>query len=366
MIKKLIILSICFNTISIFGKDLLEFRVKNKIGLIDSSGNVIIEPSYDSIELAPFKYSDLAFVYTKGGCGYINKNNLIIIKLEFFECKRFQGEYAIVIDRWECKNHKAIYRQSIIDKNGNILYSFDDRDLISYSEGFFVYNLEKERGCGYESYSKSSIGSYGFLDKNGKEVPKVKYEFILGFSDGLAIVNSKGKWGIIDSNFKVVFPIVHDNISPFYSGYSTIQLNNESATINSKLEIVIPFGDFFSIREFSDGLASACRKKIPKNLLKIECTNVIVDEKGTILFEETSDIKYIQHFYDGLAVASNKNGYQGLINKSFQWVVNPKYFLANSFQNGATQVYKTQDDYWKNRFSLIDKEGNVIWKHPDL
>ncbi|MCZ8156261.1 MAG: WG repeat-containing protein [Leptospira sp.] len=366
MLQKIILLTIYLLGSSILSIGLLEFKVKGKVGFIDTSGMIIIEPYYDRTEIEPFNHSDLAFVYSNGKCGYINNKNQIIIKLEFYECNPFHGDYAIVIDRWECKDHNAFYRHSIINKNGTILNSFEDKELISYSEGYFVYNLEKERECGYESHSKSSIGNYGFLDKNGNEVPKIKYDYIVGFSDGLAIVKSKGKWGIIDRKFNLVIPIIYESILPFYSGYSTIHQNSESATINSKLEIVIPFGNFFSIWEFSDGLASACKHKLPKNLEKIECTKVIIDEKGKILFEETNDIKYIQYFYNGLAVATNKNGYQGLIDKSFQWVLKPKFFHIRLFQNGAKQVYNTQDDYQKNRFCLIDNKENVIWKHPDL
>ena len=43
-------------------------------------------------------------------------------------------------------------------------------------------------------------GKYGFIDKTGKEIIPLKYDFANCFSEGLALVRLNNKWFYIDKN----------------------------------------------------------------------------------------------------------------------------------------------------------------------
>jgi hypothetical protein len=46
---------------------------------------------------------------------------------------------------------------------------------------------------------------WGFIDKNGNEVIKIKYDLVLEFSEGLAVFKLKNKWGLVNKQGKEQF-----------------------------------------------------------------------------------------------------------------------------------------------------------------
>lgn len=54
-------------------------------------------------------------------------------------------------------------------------------------------------------------GKYGFVDKTGKVVITIQYDYAGSFSGGLASVMQNGKSGFIDKKGEIVIPIQYDN-----------------------------------------------------------------------------------------------------------------------------------------------------------
>ena len=70
-----------------------------------------------------------------------------------------------------------------------------------------------------------------------------KYDDILNFSEGLARVRLNDKWGIIDKAGKEVIPLIYDWVDNFSEGLVEVILNGEVFYINKKGEQVSRLND---------------------------------------------------------------------------------------------------------------------------
>lgn len=154
----------------------------------------------------------------------------------------------------------------------------------------------------------STIALWGFIDKKGQMVVQPQYTWITDFSEGLAAVNSG------------------DFLNPRY-GY-----------IDQQGQAVIPM-QYKSAKRFSEGLAPV--------------TGGYIDKTGRMVIRlQTADVT-ADEFSEGLA-AVMINSKRGYIDKSGNFVIQPKYFSTNPFKNGLARV-------WENGNKYIDKSGRVVW-----
>lgn len=61
----------------------------------------------------------------------------------------------------------------------------------------------------------SANNKYGFIDKTGKEITAIDYDFVNDFSESLAAVGRDGKYGFIDKIGKEIIPIQFGSIYPY-------------------------------------------------------------------------------------------------------------------------------------------------------
>ena len=93
-----------------------------------------------------------------------------------------------------------------------------------YYEGLAMVRLDKK---------------YGFIDKTGKEVIPIKYDYAYSFSEGLALVKLNNKYGFIDKTGKEVIPIKYDNAYSFSKiSLALVKLEGKWFYINQKGECV--------------------------------------------------------------------------------------------------------------------------------
>lgn len=65
---------------------------------------------------------------------------------------------------------------------------------------------------------KVDYDGYGYIDKTGKVVIPLIYDYALNFKEGLAGVEKDGKMGFIDKTGKTVIPFLYDKIHHIYGG----------------------------------------------------------------------------------------------------------------------------------------------------
>ncbi|MDO4441411.1 MAG: WG repeat-containing protein [Moraxella sp.] len=106
--------------------------------------------------------------------------------------------------------------------------------------GSSVWACERPQVSGYNVVYCSSEGltkvwqngKYGFIDKTGKAVIPVQYDFAWEFSEGLARVEQNDKYGFIDKTGKAVIPVQYDFAWEFSEGLAKVKLNGETFYID--------------------------------------------------------------------------------------------------------------------------------------
>lgn len=154
-----------------------------KLGLIDKSYKIIVNPNFDVIA------DDVLY-----------RNQLIRVGITV----------PVVYERSKVSGKDEIHlreRYGVIDTNGKSILEtkFDD---IYFSDGWNLIIVSNG--------PTNIIQGSGLFDRSGNNIlPVGSYYKIYGFSKGLARVIKGGKWGIINSHGKLLLPTIYDNIWNF-------------------------------------------------------------------------------------------------------------------------------------------------------
>lgn len=268
--------SLSFTSISDFWNGYAVLEVDGKYGLIDESGSIVIQPSYDAIgvfdandEYAPVKlgednyfidrqgnrklassagYTDFG-IFSQGAAPAVLDGKYGYVNAEF-GYSDFIWEYAGPI-----YNSMAAVKKdgkwSLIDNSLAELtdYIYDDIaindfGICSAQNAVFVKEGEKwgilgEKGSfvasalyedvrtfnengGFAAVKKD--GKWGFVTFLGSELGSFVYEDAFSFCGSFAAVKQDGLWGVIDSNLEwVISPVFDDVMTMNESGYMAVQ-----------------------------------------------------------------------------------------------------------------------------------------------
>lgn len=225
-----------------FTGDVLIVRHMGLYGLVNRSGEFVVDARYDQMErlanpsffkavrdgkhgvidasgktVLPFEYSyvgnmseDIIVVAKDGKYGCFDKSGKMIIPMEFEEMTDFVNGLA-------CIRYKKRY--GFIDRNGEIIVApFSDQ--VEYcSEGCILVNI-KDR--------------FGFVSDQGDWVVPPMYEAGTSFSNGLASLTLGGKTGFIDNTGKFVIPMLYNDVKAFdkTSGLACVAVDRKWGVID--------------------------------------------------------------------------------------------------------------------------------------
>ena len=79
-------------------------------------------------------------------------------------------------------------------------------------------------------------GKWGFVNRNGKEICPFKYDKVLPFLLGSALVKVGNYWGVIDVNGKELVPTYYDQVFYFSNHLAKVVKNGKSGFVNKKGE----------------------------------------------------------------------------------------------------------------------------------
>lgn len=189
------------------------FPVKknDKMGFCDSTGKQMIEPVYT--DAGDFS-EGYAVVLKNDVYGYINKAGKTKIEFQYNEASNFSNNVAIV------QKDKKYF---LIDYSNKVLSQRYD-DIVDFSEGMAIVK-------------KNNL--FGAINGNGQEVIKPSYEMMSDYSEGLAVVLKNGKYGFADKQGFVTIAPVYDWVSSFKNGQSRAQFNKQFGVINRKGDFVV-------------------------------------------------------------------------------------------------------------------------------
>lgn len=193
---------------------------KDHIGFINCSGEVILDPIYES---ANFFYEDVALVGIRDNrepiSGFINKsgdfifppNEDIVYSQHFSEGLA----YCVTSDGF-----------GFINKLGEIVIPCIYWGGADFSEGIAGVKLILGGKCGY-------------INKQGDTVIPFIYDNCGQFSEGMGAVTSKEnnniyKCGHVDIVGNMVIPMIYESVSAFKNGLSKVKFNSKWGYINKQ------------------------------------------------------------------------------------------------------------------------------------
>ncbi|MFB9080046.1 WG repeat-containing protein [Flavobacterium procerum] len=281
-----------YEYVSDFENNYATFRTFNdKMGLIDSVGNVIIKPVYNYIHndkdlknlfeagkiinkkfkrgfidlqgniKIPFEYDDV--FYMENNLVRVSKNNKVgVVNLENKQILPIQHDYI--------RNNKGIlFVQTnntidLFNSQGKQLTRFkaSDMDLFNYGKtivtlqnkntlvidslGTIVLNLIKDHR--FEEVTEPNIyiilntvtKKKGLINSSGQYEIECKYDDI-SLSDNVYTVKNNGKEGLIDGKDKILKPLIYDVLYGAFYGDTISFKNQYHATKGNLKGIINPF-----------------------------------------------------------------------------------------------------------------------------
>lgn len=316
-----------------FTSDHLVFRHHGKFGLMNKSGDILIEPKYDVLEIldnpmyarvsldrrygvidlggkviVPLEYDyvgrmseDVIIVTRDGLYGCYDKYGQLIVPIEFPEIREFAGGLARARD---ARNKKNLI--GYIDKKGEwtmTAYFEDVEDIIDECAlvtgnnhiGMARFKNDSENGWNWDwivmaMYDKGGSmseglaymgngGLFGYVDKTGKFVIPQQYSDVTNFYNGMAGVAKDGRWGVIDKNGSVVVPFKFDEVVITSDRYILVKKDDKWGIFKSDGTLLFPM-ECDSIELYKDnavfnyGVAKA----------KIEGERLRIDEQGHVVW----------------------------------------------------------------------------------
>lgn len=305
------------------------------------------------------KFTDL--VNSNFNCGYINKKGEIILPIENRDCTLFSNGRATFLK-------EGVY--SIIDKNGSIIRTFNDKSSLSrFSEG--LCRICKERKC-------------GFIDVNGDVVIPLIYDFVNDFRGGFSKVIKNGLEIFINTSGKEF----QENKAGFEDGYRFKRVNENFYVYENILgDKIFDFEGEIKSPHYKNGLVIVEKsgKKgaldrvgtltipIIYDDLRIENGSVIAKEKEKvwILNKKGEKLLIIYENFNQPTLFSVDSDYFGFIktnigNKTGLASFRGKMILPNDFEKNDIHITEKYIFTFKdNNLKIYNHLGKLLFQFND-
>lgn len=226
-----------------FKQDCAFVKTDDKYTLIDTCGKEITPPIFDEYEFIDQFEKGLNAVKTGDKWGFIDKNGQWVIPAQYDHASNFrsglakvynapddyyinpQGKtvYPPLFDEWlydpgdgTCIAFKKDDKYGFADSTGRIIIQPQYRMAYSFSEGL--------------AYVEDIQGGTGFINMNGEYVIPPVYQFNgpTYCKESRIIVNNSGHEGFMDKNGKKITPIQYDYVNSFENGFARVAYKDEA------------------------------------------------------------------------------------------------------------------------------------------
>ena len=307
----------------------------NKWGVINSNGDIVIDPSYAEMIIVPNSKKDI-FLCTFD----VNYDD------GTYKTKALNSKNEEILTSYE-----QIEAITNIDENQNLTYN--GQVLRVQKPGKYgLINMDGTEilPCEYEEIKalqgvENAIlvqkdGKYGIVNNDGKTLIEPNYVEIQGLgkeaSQGFIVKNQEGKYGIIDISNKQVLETKYDAISKIHEGDYYV------VTENGKQKVVKKDGTEILNGEYDEIVAIL---KNPENgiILKEKEKYGIMNLKGEKTIK--ADYDEIKEAKTGTFIVKQKDNY-GIIDQEGKTLVEFKY--RGITYNEKADIYITEDENYNN------------------
>jgi len=211
---------------------------EERCSYIDKLGSKVIDFNKNGFDCSSDTYKNtfsegLSTFQMKGKIGFMDKSGKIIIQPQFYDFggddgpKFSEGLALVITSETDFRDRKVVY----IDKTGKVIISANFAGADDFSEGL--------AGVRYLEAGKKLFGGKGYIDTTGKIVIEPKFESSSKFLDGLASFTVGGKFGYIDKIGKIVVNPIYDQASLFSEGLAAVKVKDKFGFIDKTGRMVI-------------------------------------------------------------------------------------------------------------------------------
>jgi hypothetical protein len=298
---------------------LWEVRVLTKVGFIDSSGRLVINPQFEEVGF-----------FSEGLCparrgphwGYIDRTGRFVIQPQFDVAGFFSEGLAAVSIKG---------RMGYINQAGVRIITAALEEAGPFQEG---------------RARVKAAGRWGFLDLKGNRIGPAGYEEARDFFESMAAVRLRGQWGYIDKAGKVVIPPRFLAAEDFQEGRAVVGTPGGANYIDPRGCLLFAGRKFLEAQLFSEGLAAV--RLAPSGLF-----GFINTQGATVILP-----RYTRAlpFCGGLAAVCLGQRW-GYIDRQGKVAIDFQYNQADCFINGLARVVL------RGRDGYVDRKGRMVWQH---
>ncbi|HMQ48523.1 MAG TPA: WG repeat-containing protein [Saprospiraceae bacterium] len=293
--------AISVDSLGTFHENRCMFVQNGRYGYIDTLGHIAIEPKYDRA----FEFQNgIARVVINRKTGLIDQSGQFLLEPNQFDLIFPFNEWGLAMAKYNI-NHN---RLCVINTQGEIVVPPKYVVIDPFKEGFAQVSDGK---------------TYGFINRHGEEIIPLLYEAAQDFSEGLAAVKKPWtqSWFFIDTTGARAIPQEYDKAASFQYQFARVQHNehdpNTKALIDHRGKSIKLDADRFQF--FSEGIFGMFSAQPGKHGANFYYANQKDENLFDTYFEE------IKPFFGDLAIV-RINGRKGVINQRGLVVVRPKYF----------------------------------------
>ena len=375
-----------------------------KWGVIDSKGNIVVEPTYEEMIVIPDEKEDVFICmydvdyeegtyktkilnkngkektleydtvepisnYDKNNNIWYEKNILKVQKNGKYGLIDFTGKQILACEYDKIETLQGIENSLIVEKNGKIGLS-DNKSIIITPEYKQIIGIQEDYKNGYIVVNDEE--KYGIIDFNKTTILETKYDEIKPIcSDGMYVVKEDGKYIIIDKTEEKVIDTSFEDVKEIKNNYIVIKENNKYGVIdkdNNKIinsvyeDIEIMNSEYFIAKKDSKyGILN----KNQETVLNFEYTNISYISSGDFIVAEANGVesKILESDFDEklTGIISEINTTKGYI----RIYTNNEYKYYNfKFEEKQTKDILTTNTIFLSKkdgkYGYLDSNGKVI------
>ena len=295
-------------------------------GLVDNSGNVIIDNLYTEISSLTDKYEDGYVVRDQNGnYGLINYNKKQVLECKYSEIKHVSGNNLYAV--------RENGNLELINEKGEVLIGSGFEDIINIASNNVIFLRDNKYGVmssdgtvliepTYDELTYAFDGNYvakkediyGIINTSNETKVEFSYSYITYMSDESIIEADKadGSTDLMDTSFNVKVTGIVSEINT-NKGYVKVRVNNENKYYNFRLE------------------ERTAQDIFTTNTLFLSRQNGkygYVNKEGIVVVDYIYDDATEQNDYGYVAV--KQNGVWGALDQNGNVIVTPSYELTQN------------------------------------
>jgi KWG Leptospira. len=235
------------------------------------------------------------------------------------------------------------FKSSYIDKTGKTVIDASRYDSAThFSEGWAAVEIRHQ--------------GWGFIDKTGALVIPPKFEVASSFREGLAAVLLDDRWGFINKDGVLVIENQFDWTEGFSEGVAVVQRSSKPKRpplpqlTGSDTPLVSHIVEVWDLTDDSGGQ----RADDDSEFLVIDTTGKLLANLDQMKLEvDIDDARFSKGL---LCVNRLETDAMGYVNKSWEFVIQPKFERAAPFSEGLARVAVIENEMEKLGF--IDEQGH--------